>query len=60
MMFWEGGVRGVGFVYGNQLVRKGVMCNELLYVMDWYLIIFGLVGKEYYIISKDYFYFYCK
>lgn len=46
MILWEGGVRGVGFVYSNLLGCKGVMCKELLYVMDWYLIILGLVGKS--------------
>ena len=47
MTLWEGGVRGVGFVHGNQLARKGVTCNELLHVTDWYPTILGLAGKEY-------------
>ena len=33
---WEGGVRGVSFVHGNMLGRRGVKCKELLHVTDWY------------------------
>lgn len=46
MTLWEGGVRGIGFVHGNRLARKGVTCKELLHVTDWYPTILGLAGKK--------------
>ena len=47
MTLWEGGVRGIGFVHGNQLARKGVTCKELLHVTDWYPTILGVAGKNF-------------
>ncbi|CAH3114504.1 unnamed protein product [Porites lobata] len=44
MTLWEGGLRGIGFVHGNRLARKGVTCKELLHVTDWYPTILGLAG----------------
>lgn len=45
-IFWEGGFRGVGFVYGKMLKKIGVKCVEFFYVIDWYLIFFYLVGNN--------------
>ena len=42
---WEGGVKGVGFVHGKMLARKGVQCKELLHVTDWYPTLLNLAGE---------------
>ena len=41
---WEGGLRGISFVHGNMLGRRGVRCKELLHVTDWYPTLVNLVG----------------
>lgn len=43
---WEGGAKGVGFVYGNLLERRGVRSAELLHVTDWYPTLIKLAGKN--------------
>lgn len=45
MTLWEGGVRGIGFVHGKLLARRGVTCKEMLHVTDWYPTLLGLAGK---------------
>lgn len=42
---WEGGIRGVGFVHGNMLSRKGVNCTGLIHVTDWYPTLVNLTGR---------------
>ena len=44
---WEGGMRGISFVHGNMLGRRGVKCKELLHVTDWYPTLVNLVGTVY-------------
>lgn len=42
---WEGGIRGVGFVHGNMLSRRGVNCTGLIHVTDWYPTLVNLAGE---------------
>lgn len=41
---WEGGVRGVAFVRGSMLEKKGTICKEMLHVTDWYPTLINLAG----------------
>ena len=43
---WEGGVRGVSFVHGNILGRKGVKCKGLMHVTDWFPTLVKITGKH--------------
>ena len=43
---WEGGVRGVSFVRGNMLGRRGVKCEGLMHVTDWFPTLVNIAGKH--------------
>ena len=43
---WEGGVKGVSFVHGNMLGRKGVKCEGLMHVTDWFPTLVNIAGKQ--------------
>ena len=42
---WEGGVRGVSFVHGNMLDRRGVKCEGLIHVTDWFPTLVKIAGN---------------
>jgi arylsulfatase A-like enzyme len=45
---WEGGVRAVGFVYGDGLQQTGYVSNGLMHAADWYptILTAALEGKQ--------------
>ncbi|XP_070556162.1 arylsulfatase B-like [Ptychodera flava] len=43
---WEGGTRGVAFIYGSILQKTGYVNNEMIHVVDWYPTLLELVGGK--------------
>lgn len=41
---WEGGTRGIGFIHGNMLQKKGYVNNEMIHVTDWYPTLLHIAG----------------
>ncbi|XP_067656524.1 arylsulfatase J-like isoform X2 [Haliotis asinina] len=41
---WEGGIRAVGFVYGDMLKNKGTINRQMIHVSDWFPTLVGMAG----------------
>lgn len=48
---WEGGVRGVSFIWSPFLRHRSRIYNELMHISDWLPTILSAVGKNLYFIG---------
>jgi len=46
MSWWEGGIKGIGFVTSPLIKNRGTVNNGLMHVSDWFPTLVGLAGGD--------------